>query len=489
MPPPAKTNENDPLRIAAVRPGPGLGRIGIAFRPGAGDSHGRDGRWDRDLDAAVRWGAAAVISLAASEEPDGLQVRRLRAAVQDRHMEWWHLPVPDAQPPEPEFERAWTVAGDAIRDRLALGFDVLLHSECGMHRTGTVAARLLVELGQDCDEAIRKVREAQAVLAVEAQEREVDVGHCRQAGPRRPRQDEESIRDRGVGALLGLAVGDAVGTTLEFQARDSAPRLVDLVGGGPFALRPGCWTDDTAMALALADSLLKSGDLDCRDLMDRFEAWRHSGEYSCTGSCFDIGITTSQALDRYLRAGDPLAGSTDPGTAGNGSLMRLAPVALRHWRDRASLDRVAAQQSRTTHAALEAVDACRAFAGLLADAISGMPRRSVLAPRGFEGSASIARILAGSWRGRARDTIQSSGYVVHTLEAAIWSVARTADFRNAVLLAANLADDADTVAAVTGQLAGSLYGLSGIPEKWLGRIAWRERLLDTARGLLDTRPQ
>ena len=240
------------------------------------------------------------------------------------------------------------------------------------------------------------------------------------------------------------------------------------------------------MALALADSLLASGCLDCRDLMDRFEAWWRNGEYSCTGHCFDIGVTTRRALERYRRTGDPLAGSTDPSTAGNGSLMRLAPVALRYWGDRASLDRAAAQQSRTTHAAPEAIDGCRAFAGLLADAISGMPRRDILAPRTFEGSRGIAKILAGSWRGRARDGIRSSGYVVHTLEAAIWSVARTADFRNAVLLAANLADDADTVAAVTGQLAGSIYGLSGIPEDWLDRIAWKDRLLDIAQQLLAT---
>ena len=130
------------------------------------------------------------------------------------------------------------------------------------------------------------------------------------------------------------------------------------------------------------------------------------------------------------------------------------------------------------------MDACRAFAELLADAIAGSPRAALLAPRTVEGAPAIARVLAGSWRGRARSTISSSGYVVHTLEAAIWSVARTADFRGAVLLAANLADDADTVAAVAGQLAGALYGLSGIPEPWLERVAWKNRLVSAAQRLL-----
>ena len=238
------------------------------------------------------------------------------------------------------------------------------------------------------------------------------------------------------------------------------------------------------MALALADSLAASGTLDPRDLMDRFVRWRQDGDYSCSGHCFDIGNTTRAALDRYLRTGDPLAGSTDPGSAGNGSLMRLAPVAVRFWNDRPRLSATAADQSRTTHGAEEAVDACRAFATLLADAIAGAPRADLLAPREFEGAPAVARIMAGSWRGRPRNTIHSGGYVIHTLEAAIWSVARTGNFRNAVLLAANLADDADTVAAVTGQLAGALHDLSGIPGDWIERLAWKDRLLEAGRRLL-----
>ena len=197
------------------------------------------------------------------------------------------------------------------------------------------------------------------------------------------------------------------------------------------------------MALALADSLGASETLDCRDLMERFVKWRRDGDYSCSRHCFDIGNTTRRALERYLQTGDPLAGSPDPGSAGNGSLMRLSPVALRFWHDRPRLVATAAEHSRTTHGAEEAVGACRASAELLADAIAGRPRADVLAPRRFEGSPAIARVMTGSWRGwrgRARETIRSSGYVVHTLEAALRSVARTGDFRNAVLRAANLAD-------------------------------------------------
>ena len=491
--PTARTSESSPLRVAAVTPGEGHGRIGVTLCPGKTDPAGLSGPWardlDTDLDAVQRWGATAVVSLITGEELDLLSVRGLPGAVRDRHMEWWHAPIPDGRPPGPEFEDAWAVAGEAVRDRLRLGFDVLVHCRGGLGRAGTVAARLLVELGASPDDAVRRVREARSPLAIETTLQEAHVARCSARAPSAPPRTAAAVRDRAFGAFLGLAVGDAVGTTLEFRSRDAQPRLEDMTGGGPFALPPGAWTDDTAMALALADSLAAaSGTLDGRDLMDRFVRWWQDGEYSCTGTCFDIGNATSRALSRYLHTGDPFAGSTEPHTAGNGSLMRLAPVALRFWNDRPLLTATAAEQSRTTHAAEEAVDACRAFAELLAEAIAGAPRAALLAPRPFEGAPAVAGIMAGSWRGRARNEIRSSGYVVHTLEAALWSVARTGDFRNAVLLAANLADDADTVAAVTGQLAGALYGLSGIPDRWLDQLAWKDRLIEAAQRLLPPSP-
>ena len=479
-----KTSETHPIRVDPVRLKDGFGRIGVTLCPGKKYPWGIAGNWDRDLnpdlDRISGWGATAVISLITEEEIRDLQVQDLSGAVADRHMEWWHLPIPDGQPPGPEFEKAWVHAGAAIRDRLRFGFDVLVHCKGGLGRAGTVAARLLVEFGEGPDEAIRRVRAARSPNALETRDQERHVHQCVTAAPVLPSTTAESIRDRAVGAFLGLAVGDAVGTTLEFKARDKQERVKDMVGGGPFGLKPGEWTDDTTMALALAESLADCGALDCRDLMDRFVRWWKDGEYSCTGSCFDIGNTTRAALARYERSGDPLAGSTDPHSAGNGSLMRLSPVALRYWDDRATLDAAATEQSRTTHAAETTVDACRGFAELLADAIAGKSRAEVLAPRPFDGSPEIKRILAGSWRGKRREEISSSGYVASTKEAAIWSVARTSDFRGAVLLAANLADDADTVAAVTGQLAGALYGLGGIPDEWLGRVAWKDRLMDVA---------
>ena len=294
-----------------------------------------------------------------------------------------------------------------------------------------------------------------------------------------------AAQDRAVGALIGLAVGDAVGTTLEFHPRDSYEPLTEMIGGGPFCLAPGEWTDDTSMALALADSLLADPNLDPDDLMTRFVAWRDDGAYSCVSECFDIGRTTSEALDRWQRTGDPLAGSTSHWSLGNGSLMRLAPVALVHWQNRPRLASVAARQSRTTHAAPEAVSACVAFADVLADAIEGMPKDEVLRARRDDYAGEIAPIMVGRWRGQPRSAIKSTGYVAHSLEAALWSVDQTDDFRSAILLAANLGGDADTTAAITGQLAGALYGYSAIPSDWLSKLAWREQIIAVAEGLAD----
>jgi ADP-ribosyl-[dinitrogen reductase] hydrolase len=292
----------------------------------------------------------------------------------------------------------------------------------------------------------------------------------------RPSTEPGAIEDRAIGALLGLAIGDAIGTTLEFRARDTYEALTDMVGGGPFNLKVGEWTDDTAMALALSDSLEACEGLDEQDLLGRFVNWWRWGIYSCTGECFDIGITTRQALVRWQSAKDPHCGSIHPMSAGNGSLMRLAPVAIRFWNDRARLRDVAARQSKTTHAAPEAVDACIAFAEVLADAIEGRSKSDVLRARSGPYAGAIGTIMSADWRGKARTAIRSTGYVAHSLEASLWCVDRTTDYRDAVLMAANLGEDADTTAAITGQLAGALYGASSIPENWVSRVAWGEQI-------------
>src|SRR5690606_31385470 len=142
-----------------------------------------------------------------------------------------------------------------------------------------------------------------------------------------------TIEDRAVGALLGLAVGDAVGTTLEFKRPGTFEPITDMVGGGPFRLPAGAWTDDTSMALCLAESIVDTGGMDLTDQLRRYVAWWRDGYLSSTGRCFDIGNTTSSQLSRFERTGEAIDPDPDQHSAANGSLMRLAPVPIRWYAD------------------------------------------------------------------------------------------------------------------------------------------------------------
>ena len=168
-------------------------------------------------------------------------------------------------------------------------------------------------------------------------------------------KNEKTGRARG--ALLRLAIGDAVGTTVEFRSRGTFPEVTDMVGGGPFRLKPGEFTDDASMALCLGASLLERG-FDPLDQMRRYVDWTENGYMSSNGRCFDVGATVSRALQRFQRTGDPMAGSTDPNSAGNGCIMRLAPVPIRYSHDVTLAIEYSGEQSRTTHGAKECIAAC-----------------------------------------------------------------------------------------------------------------------------------
>ena len=287
---------------------------------------------------------------------------------------------------------------------------------------------------------------------------------------------------------MGLAAGDAVGTTVEFKPRGSFAPVTDMVGGGPFRLEAGQWTDDTSMALCLATSLVECRGFDAKDQMDRYVRWSEGGYLSSTGRCFDIGGTVRGARARYRRTGDPFAGSTDRNQAGNGCIMRLAPVPMWFYPDIESMAHHAAESSRTTHGTAECLDACRLLARILHRAFEGQSKEDVLfADAAFSGAPKIQSIARGSYRDTSRDAVRGSGYVVDSLEAALWCVWTTDTFEAAILEATNLGDDADTTAAVAGQVAGALYGIEGIPARWREKVAMRELIVELADRLRQVR--
>ena len=305
---------------------------------------------------------------------------------------------------------------------------------------------------------------------------------------------ETTTRDRFRGCLLGLAAGDALGTTLEFEPPGTFTPIDDMIGGGPFRLQPGQWTDDMSMALCLAASLIERGGFDAKDQMQRYVRWWQDGYLSSTGSCFDIGNTVSDALSRFIRTGEPYAGSTDAMSAGNGSLMRLAPAPMYYAGDATEAIDRGAESSRTTHGAKEAVDACRYFSGLLVGAFAGVDKETLLAARycpveGLWGRSPLAEKIAaiadGSFKDKEPPEIKGKGYVVDALEAALWAFHKSQDFREGALLAVNLGDDADTTGAIYGQIAGAYYGAEAIPAAWRERLTMTTEIASMADSLYD----
>ncbi len=286
--------------------------------------------------------------------------------------------------------------------------------------------------------------------------------------------------DRYRGCLLGLATGDAVGTTLEFKPPGTFTPIKDMVGGGPFALQPGQWTDDTSMALCLAESLIEYNGFDPTDQLQRYLQWCQVGHLSSTGQCFDIGNTVRKALMQFKRTGEPYCGSTDPRSAGNGSIMRLAPVPLFFAQNPEEAIEMSAESSRTTHGVATAVDACRYLGALIVGAVNGASREELLSshyspiPDYWDKNPlvdEIDEIAAGSFKHRQPPEIRGTGYVVKSLEAALWAFYHSQSFEEGCLLAVNLGDDADTTGAVYGQLAGAFYGEQGIPQSWRDKLA------------------
>ncbi len=275
-----------------------------------------------------------------------------------------------------------------------------------------------------------------------------------------------TVEDRAVGAFLGLAVGDALGTAVEFKARGTFPPVTDMRGGGVFGLNPGEWTDDTSMALALGEAMLVDPSLtDPATAMNRWVNWYEWGMYSHNDRCFDIGNQTAAALSNW--SVNRQLPEQDTGSAGNGSIMRLAPAVIANFNDTCLMLDLAQRQSDLTHRNPE----CRLIATRLASLIAAL----ILGRGDVDIPAEIAA--------RPEAAVRSTGYVIDTFEAAVWAFAPRDGFRNILLRAVNLGDDADTVGAVTGQIAGAAYGLSGIPANWLDALAWREKIVEMGRKL------
>ena len=310
----------------------------------------------------------------------------------------------------------------------------------------------------------------------------------------------EKIYDQYRGALMGLAIGDALGAPFEGLSRGTFGPVESMAGGGPHNLEPGQWTGNTSLALCLAASLTERQGFDPRDQMDRYLRWKNEGYMSSTGRAFGMGSTLGKALRRYEETGDPSAGPADALTAGSGSLARLAPIPMYMFLDGSRAKELAAAMSRTTHAAEEAVDACRYLTGLMVGAFRGESKEALLSDHyspvyhywffpQIKLARKVAAIAAGSYKQKEAEDLPASGYVIDTLEAALWCFWRTQSFREGALLAVSLGNDAGTTAAVYGQLAGAYYGAEAIPGEWRETVALGRMIEELAASLLEATRQ
>ncbi|MAA78947.1 MAG: ADP-ribosyl-[dinitrogen reductase] hydrolase [Deltaproteobacteria bacterium] len=295
-----------------------------------------------------------------------------------------------------------------------------------------------------------------------------------------------TIQDRQKGSFVGLATGDALGAPVEFSFRDRFPELREMISGGKFQLPAGSWTDDTSMSLCLADSLLHHPDLNPKDLLTRFWSWASTGENSATGKAIGFGQNVLQSLFDFHRTGILKAGEKHRRSDGNGSIMRLAPMILLYAQNPSKGARLAREQSYTTHASDIAADGCECLFRIVHGLFHGKDlEKSLEESHRSTWHSDIQAITAQTWKEKSRAEILSTGYVAATLEAAVWCVGTTSSFEEALIKAVNLAHDADTVAAVTGQIAGALYGYSTIPPRWLRVLAKRDHIELRAQQLIS----
>ena len=281
-----------------------------------------------------------------------------------------------------------------------------------------------------------------------------------------------SLRERFLGALLGLAIGDAVAAATQYRRPGTFTPVGDLIGGGPFALPRGGWSDDTAMALCLADSLLAVNGFDARDQVERYRLWQREGYLSATGQCLGITASTARALARAQWRRQLFSGSHAPDQLDPEPLSRVAPVVMFFFASEEEAVQLASDAARTTCQAPPVLGACRDLAQALFLAFCGQPKERVLAALSTAEGRSAAE---GRLKGSAGEA----------LAIALEALAATESFRDAVLHAANQGGNSDVAAAACGQLAGALYGAAAIPAPWRQSLLKRELIEAYADKLLE----
>ena len=295
-----------------------------------------------------------------------------------------------------------------------------------------------------------------------------------------------NTKSRVAGIFIGLAVGDALGVSMEKKEAGSFEFVSEMEGVGVHNLPPGAWTDETATALCLAESLLVTNDLDVYDLAERFKRWVQTGENSSTGICIGIEQKLLNLIGGYDRTGRVDPESLNQKVRGNSVLARVGPVACIHWDELDMASRIAKQQSYLTHSSEIVAAASEYLVLMLSHLIAGRDWQYICdMPPKNDWPLEITSIAKGHWRSRKLDDLKSTKHIADILETSIWCVGNSENFEDAVSKAINLGGNSTAVGAVTGQIAGAVWGLEAIPIRWFDKLLKIEKLTDVAMQMVE----
>jgi ADP-ribosylglycohydrolase len=404
-------------------------------------------------------------------------------------IEYSNYPIRDGFVPSPAMMVAIL---DTIAAQRALGTNVYLHCWGGVGRTGMVVACWYMRRGLHAKDAIRLLNETRQIVGLKRTSpdfhAQIDFVNHWSEPDAATRLRWYAWRDRFRGSLLGAALGNALGVTNDMRSTKNVIPISDISGGGIFSIPVGGWTDETAMLLCVTESLVQMRRFDARDVADRFLRWWREAYLTCNGRVYEVGSTTRMALFTYLQTGNPLCGISMPSAAGNGSVTRIAPVALFYLQAPTEMLRYTELNSMITHGNATAIDACRYAAWVLSLYAQGVEKKQALAldwpyaPL----SPDIAEVARGSYRHKTYDQIQTSIDMSETLEAALWALWHCDDFASGALALANLGGFTESGGQLYGELAGVVYGERNLPPLWLEKLQKRDEIAWLAEELLRT---
>jgi ADP-ribosyl-[dinitrogen reductase] hydrolase len=441
------------------------------------------------------------------EEPDTeARVRRLLAAGIDAFIdltepgerpdyrsllpgsvEYWRSAIVDASIPDQPAQMLNIQA--RIRSALDRGRRLYVHCRAGIGRTGMVAGCFLAEQSRNGPVALKELnrlwkQSARSATWLEVPQTTEQANYVLNWPHLGPDTEEtaglsrlSALRQRFLGAMLGLAAGDALAAATQFRRSGTFTAVADVLGGGPFDLPRGAWSDDTAMALCLGSSLLEREGFEHAHQLAQLRRWQQEGDLSATGQC--VGITAATARR--------LAGGTDRGVSDDAALARIAPAVLFGYADAPAAVALAGEAAALTAPGVEVIDCSRLLAAMLHAALSGAKRDAVLRPgRDVFGTHPLQRRIAALVEAQPTEpaALPAGAGVLRLLAAVRWAFAVSRDFRDGALRLANFGGDSDVTTAAYGALAGAFYGVSAIPASWLQALAQREQIETLADRLL-----